>query len=854
MKQYNSIKSTYPDALLLFRVGDFYETFEKDAVTASNVLDIVLTKRSNGSASQVDLAGFPHHALDTYLPKLVRAGYRVAICDQLEDPKNVKGIVKRGVTDLVSPGVVLNDKVLESNKNNFLLSIHQNKEHWAWSLIDVSTAEFLLAEGTENDLIKDFVKFEPKEIVYQKGKRIPSLFQNKHCFELPDWLYNREDAYDRLLQFFGTKTLKGFGVEAYSNGLISASAVLYYLTEVHRKDLQYVDRIQLINNDSYLHMDDFTIRNLELINPLSPDGTSLLSILDKTKTAMGGRLMRRWILFPLVEKEALEKRLNQVSHFTSKEGRLDTIGKELESIGDIERSLSKLATGKINPKVLLHLSYGLQASLKIKNILKEDDEKDIYSFFLNKGQEEVNEIIKIISEALVDEPAIQIGKGKVIREGLDSMLDTYRNTDESASKLMNELLEEEKKETEISSLKLGHNNVFGYYFEVRHTHRSKVPESWHRKQTLVNAERYITDSLKKYEVEILSAKEKALEREEILYNELLKKLSPYFKTLAQTAKDLANLDCLCSLSFVALENNYTKPQISDEREIKIEDGRHPVIEKKLPTSESYVANSLSLEIDSQQILMITGPNMSGKSAVLRQVALITLMAQMGGFVPTKHATIGLVDKIFTRVGASDNISGGESTFMVEMNEAAGILNNISKRSLVILDEIGRGTATYDGISIAWAIAQYLHEHPWKPLTLFATHYHELNEMERDYPRIKNYTISIKKLKDKILFLRKLIPGGSAHSFGIHVAQIAGLPKIVVRNATKILKGFDTEGESKRIKEEQRNQKYEDMQLSFFQLDDPILEDVRDEIQNTDINTLTPVEALLKLQTIKDKLK
>jgi DNA mismatch repair protein MutS len=858
MKQYNQIKARHPEALLLFRVGDFYETFREDAIKTSKILGIILTKRKNGTAAEIELAGFPHHSLDTYLPKLVRAGQRVAICDQLEDPKMTKTIVKRGVTELVTPGVSFNDQVLEQGKNNFLCAIHFGKEEIGVAFLDVSTGEFLVAEGNREYIDKLISGFEPSEIIYQKNrnKDFQGQFgENHYTFRLEDWIFTTEYANENLNKHFGTSSLKGFGIENLSLAIVAAGAVFHYLNENQHQKLGHITAISRIEEEKYVWLDRFTIRNLELVYSMNENAKTLADILDKTYTPMGGRMMKRWMVLPLKDEKPINERLDVVDYLTKNEEISFELGQRLREIGDLERLISKVAVGKVNPKEVMHLRRTLLQIQPIKNLLQDNK---IAS--LKKMMEQLNEcetLIQLIETNLCDEPAGQIGKGMIIRSGFHQELDDLREISFNGKDYLERLQEREAERTGIPSLKVSFNNVFGYYIEVRNTHKDKVPEDWIRKQTLVSAERYITEELKIYESKILGAEEKIYAIEARLFQDLVVGMSDYIQPIQHNATVIARLDCLFSFSQVAIENKYNRPEINDGLVLDIKNGRHPVIEKRLALGEEYIANDVLLDNNSQQIIMITGPNMSGKSAILRQTALIVLMAQMGCFVPADAAKIGLVDKIFTRVGASDNISSGESTFMVEMNETASILNNISDRSLILLDEIGRGTSTYDGISIAWAIAEFLHENPKaKSKTLFATHYHELNEMHKRFDRIKNYNVSVKEMGKKVLFLRKLVPGGSAHSFGIHVARMAGMPNFVVQRAEQVLKDLESSHASvgnsskgnkstKEVLNESAN-----MQLSFFQLNDPVLQNIHDELISIDINTLTPVEALMKLHEIK----
>jgi DNA mismatch repair protein MutS len=857
MKQYNQIKARHPEALLLFRVGDFYETFGEDAIKTSKILGIILTKRKNGSASEIELAGFPHHSLDTYLPKLVRAGQRVAICDQLEDPKMTKTIVKRGVTELVSPGVSFNDQVLEQGKNNFLCAIHFGKDNLGVAFLDVSTGEFLVAEGNKEYIDKLISSFEPSEIIFQKHrtKDFQTQFgENHYTFRLEDWAFTEEFAEESLNKHFGTKNLKGFGIEKMSLAVIAAGAVFYYLSENQHQRLGHITSIARIEEEKYVWLDRFTIRNLELVFSSNDNAKTLADILDKTHTPMGGRLLKRWMVLPLKDEKPINERLDVVDYLTKNEEIAFELSQRLREIGDLERLISKVAVGKVNPKEVMYLRRTLLQIQPIKELLKEDS-----LVSLKKMMDQLNTcetLIQLIENTLTDEPAGQIGKGAVIRSGCNSELDELREIAYHGKDYLEKLQERESQRTGIQSLKISFNNVFGYYIEVRNSHKDKVPKDWIRKQTLVNAERYITEELKEYETKILGAEEKIFAIETKLFQDLVYNMADYIHPIQHNANVIARLDCLFSFSQIAFENNYKRPEINDGFILDIKNGRHPVIEKRLPIGEEYIPNDVYLDSTDQQIIMITGPNMSGKSAILRQTALIVLMAQMGCFVPADSAKIGLIDKVFTRVGASDNISSGESTFMVEMNETASILNNISPRSLILLDEIGRGTSTYDGISIAWAIAEFIHENPKaKCKTLFATHYHELNEMSKRFERIKNYNVSVKETANKVLFLRKLTPGGSEHSFGIHVAKMAGMPPLVIQRAEQVLKDLETShaevgGKKQKSSKQLVSNGTENMQLSFFQLNDPVLEQIHDELITIDINTLTPVEALMKLHEIK----
>lgn len=851
MQQYNAIKAKYPDALLLFRVGDFYETFGEDAIKAARILGIVLTNRANGS-SKIELAGFPHHSLDTYLPKLVRSGCRVAICDQLEDPKATKKIVKRGVTELVTPGVSYNDKTLDVRSNNFLASIHLEKDVVGIAFLDVSTGEFLTAEGNWEYISKLLQSFSPSEVIYQKQYK--SEFSERFAdsfftYTLEDWVFTSNYAEELLLNHFETKSLKGFGVERLHTGVVAAGAALHYLKETQHNKVSHIAALTRIEEDHFVWMDQFTIRNLELVQSTGVNGVSLLNVLDHTVSPMGARMLRRWLVLPLKSQKVIQDRLNIVDYFTHQAEAADELVVEIKKMGDLERLISKVATARICPREVVQLKRALNAMVPVVESCSISKNKSLVK--LASQLNPCDDIREMIAEQLQDDAPVQLIKGNVMAYGVSQELDELRAISTSAKAYLDQIREREIERTGIPSLKISFNNVFGYYIEVRNTHKDKVPEEWTRKQTLVNAERYVTEELKELEVKILSAGDKILALEQQLFDVLVASLMDYVQIIQRNSQRIAHLDVLLSFSKIALHNGYVKPELNDGFILNIKDGRHPVIEKQLPVSEVYVANDVYLDNETQQIIMITGPNMSGKSALLRQTALIVLMAQMGSFVPAKSASIGVVDKIFTRVGASDNISLGESTFMVEMNETASILNNISNRSLILLDEIGRGTSTYDGISIAWAIAEFLHENKAKAKTLFATHYHELNEMSDSFDRIKNYNVSVKEVDKKILFLRKLKPGGSAHSFGIHVAKMAGMPYSLIRRANDILAHLEKSHSSKELKSKAKSFRQEsDMQLSFFQLDDPVLELIKDEILKTDINTLTPVEALLKLNEIK----
>ena len=852
MQQYNQIKTRHPQALLLFRVGDFYETFGEDAIKASRILGITLTKRKNGVAATIELAGFPHHSIDNYLPKLVRAGQRVAICDQLEDPKMTKTIVKRGVTELVTPGVSFNDQVLDQKKNNFLCAIHLDQKVHGVSFLDVSTGEYLIAQGSIEYIDKLIQGFEPSEIIFQK--KCTSFFKETfgekyYTYKLEDWVFSTDFADESLNKHFGTKNLKGFGVDELKSGIIAAGAILHYLSETHHEKLGHITHLSRIEEEKYVWLDRFTVRNLELIHSPNENATTLLHVLDHTLTPMGGRMLKRWMVLPLKELKLIQSRLESVSFFTQNEDVRYRISERLKDIGDLERLISKVAVGRVHPKEVKQLETTLRQIAPIKMELIE---AKIAS--LNNIGDQLNichTLVELISKTLMDEPSVQIGKGLVIAAGVDSELDELREIAFNGKAYLEQLQQRESERTGIPSLKVSFNNVFGYYLEVTNTHKDKVPEEWIRKQTLVNAERYITQELKEYEHKILGAEERMYAIESRLFQELVLTMADYIQPIQYNAVLIAQLDCLLSFATVSIESQYVQPLMDESFVIDIEEGRHPVIEKQLKIGEEYVTNNVFLDKDQQQIMMITGPNMSGKSALLRQTALISLMAQMGCFVPAKRARLGLVDKIFTRVGASDNISSGESTFMVEMNETSSILNNLSDRSLILLDEIGRGTSTYDGISIAWAIAEYIHEHPKvKGKTLFATHYHELNEMTNQFPRVKNFNVSVKESGNKIIFLRKLVEGGSEHSFGIHVAKLAGMPKQVVDRASKILVQLEKSHAGQEKKKVSAGPSVDDIQLSFFQLNDPVLEQIREELVAIDINTLTPVEALMKLNEIK----
>jgi DNA mismatch repair protein MutS len=854
MKQYNSIKAKYPDAMLLFRVGDFYETFGEDAKKAAEILGIILTKRGAGSESETALAGFPHHSLNTYLPKLVKAGMRVAICDQLENPKLTKKIVKRGVTELVTPGVSLNDEVLQSKSNNFLAALHFGKKLMGVSFLDVSTGEFFVAQGDAEYIDKLLQNFSPSEVLVQKQHKQSylTLFQDRfYSFYLDDWVFQKDFGAETLTSHFKVSSLKGFGVHDLEYGLIAAGAALHYLSETQHTKLAHIQTISRIAEDNYVWMDRFTVRNLELYNANALQSVTLLDVIDKTISPMGGRLLKRWLALPLKNVEQIQTRHELVKYFIDDDESFEAIGYQLKQISDLERLASKVATGKVSPREVVLLKDSLKATMPIKQLLEKSSNNTVSSMGgLLHGCED---LIAKISETVFDDAPVNINKGKAIATGVSEELDELRSISSSAKEYLDAMLAKETERTGITSLKIAFNNVFGYYIEVRNTHKDKVPEEWIRKQTLVNAERYITEELKEYEAKILGAEDKIQLLEQELFLKLIQFIIPFIQKVQQNAHLVAQVDCLLSFASLAISNNYIRPIMDESTDIEIKNGRHPVIEKQLPVGEEYIANDVVLNRQQQQIIMITGPNMSGKSAILRQTALIVLLAQMGSYVPAQNARIGIVDKIFTRVGASDNISMGESTFMVEMNETASILNNVSERSLVLLDEIGRGTSTYDGISIAWAIAEYLHEHPSRAKTLFATHYHELNEMTTTFERIKNYNVSVKELKDTIIFLRKLVQGGSNHSFGIHVAKLAGMPGAVVHRASKILKQLEKNHAQSEVKETLKEVQNDELQLSFFQLDDPLLENIREEILTTNIDTLTPIEALMKLNEIKRML-
>lgn len=853
MKQFNDFKRQYPDAVLLFRCGDFYETYCKDAVLASEILGITLTHRSNGGASDTEMAGFPHHALDTYLPKLVRAGLRVAICDQLEDPKLTKKLVKRGVTELVTPGVSYSDTLLVNKENNFVACVHFSKNNTGIAFLDISTGEFMATEGNNDYVDKLLSNFSPKEVLYERNrkKQFEEAFGNKYfTYELEDWMFTADAAHDRLLKQFETQNLKGFGMEKYPNGVIAAGAILHYLDMTQHLQTKHISCLSRIEEDRYVWLDRFTVRNLELYGSTNEGAKTLVDIIDKTISPMGGRMLRRWVAFPLKNVKPIQDRQSVVGFFMEHQQARSEATRLLSMVGDLERLISKVAVNRINPREVVQLRYALEAIEPIKQLCNESNNE-----YLRNMGEQLNPCSMIrdkIAQEINDNPPSLINKNGIIRSGVDAELDELRSLSTSSKDYLLHVQQREIEATGINSLKIGFNNVFGYYIEVRNTYKDKVPEEWIRKQTLVNAERYITQELKEYEEKILGAEDKISSIELRIYNDLVMALNNYVSAIQTNASILAQIDCLLSFAQVSQENKYVCPLVDESLVLDIKQGRHPVIEKQLPIGEPYIANDVYLDSNSQQIIMITGPNMAGKSALLRQTALIVLLAQMGCFVPADSARIGIVDKVFTRVGASDNISVGESTFMVEMNEAASILNNLSERSLVLFDELGRGTSTYDGISIAWSIVEYIHEHRGHAKTLFATHYHELNEMEQSFSRIRNYNVSVKEINNKVIFLRKLVRGGSEHSFGIHVAKMAGMPLSIIKRAEQILKQLENGSQKGNINKPLVNvgEQREGMQLSFFQLDDPVLEQIRDEIKNLDVNNLTPIEALNKLNDIK----
>ncbi|NVJ87520.1 MAG: DNA mismatch repair protein MutS [Algoriphagus sp.] len=854
MKQYNAIKAKHPGALLLFRVGDFYETFGEDAIIASKVLDIVLTKRANGAASHIELAGFPHHSLDTYLPKLVRAGNRVAICDQLEDPKSVKGIVKRGVTELVTPGLSYNDQVLDTRKNNYLASIYFGKDKHGIAFLDVSTGEFMCAEGSPAYLEKLLQSFAPSEIIYSKAakQQASELIKNDFItFHCEDWVFQYDFAYEKLKNHFGTASLKGFGVEDLEMGTVAAGGILYYLEETEHKEIQHISAISRIAEEKYVWLDKFTIRNLELVFPQHEGGVPLIQILDQTVTPMGSRMMKKWMVLPLKEKGPIEERQNVVDFFFQNSFLIDEMLSHLRLIGDLERLISKVVVGRANPREMNQIKRALKASLPIKDLLKQQNNPT-----LKRLADQIHScefLLEKIDRELQEDAPMLVHQGGVIKDGVDPELDEYRSLASKGKDFLVQIQQREVQKTGISSLKIAYNKVFGYYLEVTHAHKDKVPQEWIRKQTLVNAERYITPELKEYEEKILNAEERMVALEQKFFAALVEEAAQYVTQIQQNARVIGTLDALLSFAQVALSNHYVKPKIAETDSLEIKDGRHPVIEKQLPPGEDYVPNDIYLDHESQQILIITGPNMAGKSALLRQTALIVLMAQMGSFVPASFARIGIIDKVFTRVGASDNLSKGESTFMVEMTETASILNNLSDRSLVLMDEIGRGTSTYDGISIAWSIVEYLHNHPtFKAKTLFATHYHELNQLTEDFPRIKNFNVSVKEVGNKVIFMRKLKPGGSEHSFGIHVAQMAGMPNPIVLRASEIMSHLEKDKDLQKGKDQLKSVPKNNYQLSLFEMD-PKFKEAKELLDQIDINTISPIEALLKLHEVKKKL-
>ncbi|WP_100628673.1 DNA mismatch repair protein MutS [Algoriphagus formosus] len=854
MKQYNAIKAKHPGALLLFRVGDFYETFGEDAVTASKVLDIVLTKRANGAASHIELAGFPHHSLDNYLPKLVRAGNRVAICDQLEDPKSVKGIVKRGVTELVTPGLSYNDQVLDTRKNNYLASIHFGKEKHGLAFLDVSTGEFMCAEGSSSYVEKLLQSFAPSEIIFSKTARnqASDLFKNDFItFHCEDWVFQYDFAYEKLKNHFGTANLKGFGIEELEMGTVAAGAVLHYLEETEHKEIQHISAISRIAEEKYVWLDKFTIRNLELVFPQHEGGVPLIQVLDQTVTPMGSRMMKKWMVLPLKEKAPIEERQNVVDFFVQNPHLIEEIMGQLKMIGDLERLISKVVVGRANPREMNQIKRALKATLPVKELLKS--QKNATLKRLSDQIYPCDYLLEKIDKELQEDAPMLIHQGGVIKDGVDNELDEYRSLATKGKDFLVQIQQREIQNTGITSLKIAFNKVFGYYLEVTHAHKDKVPQEWIRKQTLVNAERYITPELKEYEEKILNAEERMIALEQKYFTLLVEEAAQFVTQIQQNARVIGTLDALLSFAQVALTNNYVKPKIADTDTLEIKDGRHPVIERQLPPGEDYIPNDIYLDHDSQQILIITGPNMAGKSALLRQVALVVLMAQMGSFVPASFARIGIIDKVFTRVGASDNLSKGESTFMVEMTETASILNNLSGRSLVLMDEIGRGTSTYDGISIAWSIVEYLHNHPtFKAKTLFATHYHELNQLTEDFPRIKNFNVSVKEVGNKVIFMRKLKPGGSEHSFGIHVAQMAGMPNPIVLRASEIMGHLEKDKALQKGKENLKSVPKNNYQLNLFEMD-PKFKEAKELLDQVDINSISPIEALLKLHEVKKKL-
>lgn len=854
MLQYNNIKIKYPDAMLLFRVGDFYETFGEDAKVAAKILGIILTKRGAGSESETALAGFPHHSLNTYLPKLVKAGLRVAICDQLEDPKLTKKIVKRGVTELVTPGVALNDEVLQAKANNFLAALHFGKKNIGISFLDVSTGEFITSQGNQEYIDKLLQNFNPSEVLVQKDHKVrfnEHFGSEFYTFFLDDWIFKEDASNEILTNHFKVRSLKGYGIDDLHEGIIASGVVLHYLSETQHHKLEHISNIQRLIEDDFVWMDRFTIRNLELYQGNSPGAVTLLDIIDNTISPMGGRMLKRWLALPLKNATDIKNRHEIVKFLIQNEAYLEFQNNQINQISDLERLVSKVATGKINPREVVLLKNSLEAIIPVKGKALESDHKPLISIAEELDSNE--NLIKNISNTLEENAPVQISKGNAVKSGVSEELDDLRHISNSGKEYLDHIVKREIERTQISSLKIAFNNVFGYYIEVRNTHKDKVPEEWIRKQTLVSAERYITEELKEYETKILGAQEKIAAIELRIYQDLLESILPHIQKIQKAAKIIAQFDCLGSFAKTAILHNYVRPVIDDSTLIEINNGRHPVIENQLPVGEQYIANDVVLNRDQQQIIMITGPNMSGKSAILRQTALIVLLAQIGSYVPAQNARLGLVDKIFTRVGASDNISMGESTFMVEMNETANILNNLSERSLILLDEIGRGTSTYDGISIAWAIAEYLHEHPSRAKTLFATHYHELNDMSETFERIKNFNVSVKELKDKVIFIRKLVPGGSKHSFGIHVAKLAGMPSQVLHRANKMMSHLEKSHASEDIQAKMKAAAQQEMQLSFINLDDPLLEEIKEEILGTNIDNLTPIDALMKLNEIKRML-
>ena len=860
MRQFYSLKEKHPDAVLLFRCGDFYETYAQDAVEASQILGITLTRRNNGKngAAALEMAGFPHHALDVYLPKLIRAGRRVAICDQLEDPKLTKTLVKRGITELVTPGVAMSDNVLQNKENNFLAAVHFGKGAWGLSFLDISTGEYLIAEGTADHIDKLLANFAPKEVLIERGRRqqFCQSFGNRYCLrELDDWVFTEDFAREQLNRHFKVRNLKGFGVDHLRNGKVAAGAILEYLAETLHNNISHISSIRLIDEERFVRLDKFTVRNLELVSANSEDGTSLLEVIDRTCSPMGGRLLRRWMLFPLKDTSAINRRLDVVDHLFRYPDTGEALTESLQRMGDVERLISKAATGRINPREVLSLGQALRLMEPVKNICTGSENRQLQE--IGNGIDLCTELREEILRTLRPDTPMLVSKGGVIAEGVNAELDGLRSIAYSGKDYLMQIQQREAEQTGISSLKIAYNNVFGYYLEVRNTFKDKVPETWIRKQTLVNAERYITPELKEYEEKILGAEDRILALETRLFGELAQSIIKYVPAIQNNAVLMSRLDCLLSFASVARERKYVRPVVDDSNVIDIHEGRHPVIETQMAPGDSYISNNVLIDSDSQQILIITGPNMAGKSALLRQTALITLLAQMGCYVPAESARIGMVDRIFTRVGASDNISAGESTFMVEMTEAASILNNLTPRSLVLFDELGRGTSTYDGISIAWAIVEYIHEHPAAHArTLFATHYHELNEMAQSFSRIRNFNVSVREVDGRVLFLRKLVPGGSEHSFGIHVAEMAGMPRSIVKRAATILKEMEEGGSGKSISRPsvETVQHREGLQMSFFQLDDPVLCQIRDQLLSIDVNNLTPIEALNKLNDIKKILK